>query len=144
VAGVSRGGSELHGPFVGSPPVLRATPLPQDDNKTPSRFPWLRSGQALNRAFGLARNDNPLLRNEQFGTALRLGCRLLFLRTNQPSPVAEEVMENYADLMQRLLEIQNGERQNPKLIAEDERLLRTLQKRNLAGKPAQRLDLSEE
>jgi hypothetical protein len=53
-------------------------------------------------------------------------------------------MENYADLMQRLLEIQNGERQNPKLIAEDERLLRTLQKRNLAGKPAQRLDLSEE
>jgi hypothetical protein len=30
-------------------------------------------------------------------------------------------MENYADLMQRLLEIQNGERRSPKLIAEDER-----------------------
>jgi len=53
-------------------------------------------------------------------------------------------MENYADLMQRLLEIQNGERRSPKLIAEDERLLRSLQKRNLAGKPTQRLDLSEE
>jgi hypothetical protein len=61
-----------------------------------------------------------------------------------PWPVAEEVMENYADLMQRLLEIQSGERQNPKLIAEDERLMRSLQKRNLAGKPTQRLDLSEE
>jgi hypothetical protein len=75
---------------------------------------------------------------------LRLGCRLLFLRTNQPCPVAEEVMENYADLMQRLLEIQNGERRSPKLIAEDERLMRTLQEKNLAGKPTQRLDLSEE
>jgi len=82
--------------------------------------------------------------NEQLWTVLRLGCRLLFLRTNQPWPVAEEVMENYADLMQRLLEIQNGERRNPKLIAEDERLMRSLQKRNLAGKPTQRLDLSEE
>ncbi len=53
-------------------------------------------------------------------------------------------MENYADLMQRLLEIHSGERRSPKLIAEDERLMRNLQKRNLAGKPTQRLDLSEE
>jgi len=44
-------------------------------------------------------------------------------------------MENYADLMQRLLEIQNGERRSPKLIAEDERLMRSLQKKQLAGKP---------
>jgi hypothetical protein len=51
-------------------------------------------------------------------------------------------MENYADLMQRLLEIQSGERRSPKLIAEDERLMRSL--KNLAGKPAQRLELSEE
>jgi hypothetical protein len=45
------------------------------------------------------------------------------------------IMENYADLMQRLLEIQNGERRSPKLIAEDERLMRSLQKKQLAGKP---------
>lgn len=53
-------------------------------------------------------------------------------------------MENLADLMQRLLEIQSGERRSPKLIEEDERLMRGLQKRHLAGKPAQKLDLSEE
>jgi hypothetical protein len=41
-------------------------------------------------------------------------------------------MENYADLMQKLLEIQSGERRSPKLIAEDERLMRSLEKRNLA------------
>jgi hypothetical protein len=87
---------------------------------------------------------NLVVGNEQFGTVLGLGCRLPFLRTNQPWPVAEEVMENYADLMQRLLEIQSGERQSPKLIAEDERLMRSLQQRNLAGKPTQRLELSEE
>jgi hypothetical protein len=47
--------------------------------------------------------------------------RLVFLPSNQPWPTLEEVMENYADLMQRLLEIQSGERRSPKLIAEDER-----------------------
>jgi hypothetical protein len=52
-------------------------------------------------------------------------------------------MENLADLMQRLLEIQSGERRSPKLIAEDERLMRSLQERNLAGKRPQRLELSE-
>jgi hypothetical protein len=51
-------------------------------------------------------------------------------------------MENYADLMQRLLEIQSGERRSPKLIAEDERLMRSLQKRSLAGEPTQKLELS--
>jgi hypothetical protein len=53
-------------------------------------------------------------------------------------------MENYADLMQRLLEIQRGERRSPKLIAEDERLMRRLQERNLAEKPAQKLEASEQ
>jgi hypothetical protein len=53
-------------------------------------------------------------------------------------------MENYAELMQRLLEIQSDERRSPKLIAEDEQLMRSLQKRNLAGKSIQRLELSEE
>jgi hypothetical protein len=52
-------------------------------------------------------------------------------------------MENFADLMQRLLEIQSGERRSAKLIAEDEQLMRNLQKRKLAGKPAQKLELSE-
>jgi hypothetical protein len=53
-------------------------------------------------------------------------------------------MENFADLMQRLLEIQSGERRSPKLIEEDERLMRSLQKRSLAGGPIQRLELSEQ
>jgi len=53
-------------------------------------------------------------------------------------------MENLADLMERLLEIQSGERRSPKLIAEDERLMRSLQKRSLAGKSTQGLELSEE
>jgi len=46
-------------------------------------------------------------------------------------------MENFAELMQRLLEIQSGGRQrSPELIAEDERLMDALQKRNLAGNPS--------
>jgi hypothetical protein len=58
---------------------------------------------------------------------------------NQPAFAAlEEVMENLAELMQRLLEIQSGGRQRrPELIAEDERLMDGLQKRNLAGTPPQ-------
>jgi hypothetical protein len=53
-------------------------------------------------------------------------------------PALEEVMENFADLMQRLLEIQSGGRQrSPELVAEDERLMDGLQKRSLAGKPVQ-------
>ena len=57
----------------------------------------------------------------------------------QPTlPALEEVMEYFAELMQRLLEIQSGGRQrSPELIAEDKRLMDGLQKRNLAGKPPQ-------
>ena len=47
-------------------------------------------------------------------------------------------MEDLAELMQRLLEIQSGGRQrSPELIAEDERLMDSLRKRHLAGKPPQ-------
>jgi hypothetical protein len=45
-------------------------------------------------------------------------------------------MENFADLMQRLLELQSGgAERSPELIAEDERLMEGL--RSLAGKSAQ-------
>jgi hypothetical protein len=65
--------------------------------------------------------------------------------TYQPRPALEEVMENFAELMQRLLEIQSGGRQrSPELIAEDERLMEGLQNRALAGKPAQTVTLSQE
>jgi hypothetical protein len=54
-------------------------------------------------------------------------------------------MENFAELMQRLLEIQSGGRQRtPELIAEDERLIDGLQKRSLAGKPTQLEQLSQD
>ena len=54
-------------------------------------------------------------------------------------------MEDFAELMQRLLEIQSGGRKrSPELIAEDERLMDGLQKRSLAGKPAQRVELSQD
>src|ERR1035437_2567347 len=60
-------------------------------------------------------------------------------RANQPAlPALEEVMEDLAELMQRLLEIQSGGRQrSPELIADDERLMDGLRKRYLAGKPPQ-------
>jgi hypothetical protein len=49
---------------------------------------------------------------------------------NQPWPALEKIMENFAELMQRLLEIQSGGRQrSPELIAEDERLMDSLQKK---------------
>ena len=44
-------------------------------------------------------------------------------------------MEDLAELMQRLLEIQSGG--SPELIADDERLMDGLRKRYLAGKPPQ-------
>jgi hypothetical protein len=54
-------------------------------------------------------------------------------------------MENFAMLMQRLLEIQSGGRQrSPELIAEDERLMDGPQKRTLAGKPIQTVKLSQD
>jgi hypothetical protein len=44
-------------------------------------------------------------------------------------------MEDFAKLMQRLLEIQSGGRQrSPKLVAEDERLMDALRKRDPARK----------
>ena len=47
-------------------------------------------------------------------------------------------MEDFAELMQRLLEIQSGGRQrSPKLTAEDERSLEHLQKGTLMRKPPQ-------
>jgi hypothetical protein len=54
-------------------------------------------------------------------------------------------MQNFAALMRRLLEIQSDERErSPELIAEDERLMDGLQKRNLAGKPPQSVDPSQD
>jgi hypothetical protein len=50
-------------------------------------------------------------------------------------------MENFAELMQRLLEVQSGGRQrSPKLIAEDERLTDGLR---LAARPAPTVKLSQ-
>jgi ssRNA-specific RNase YbeY (16S rRNA maturation enzyme) len=47
----------------------------------------------------------------------------------------EEVMEDFAELMQRLLEIQNGgHERSPKLVAEDNRLMQELQKKYLGEK----------
>jgi hypothetical protein len=54
-------------------------------------------------------------------------------------------MENFAELMQRLTEIQSGGRErSPKLIEEDERLMDRLQKRTLAGKPPQTVRLGQD
>jgi hypothetical protein len=51
-------------------------------------------------------------------------------------------MENFARLMQRLLEIQSGGRErSPELIAEDDRLMEGLQKRTSAVTPAQTVQL---
>jgi hypothetical protein len=51
-------------------------------------------------------------------------------------PALEEVMENFAELMQRLLEVQSGGRQrSPELIAEDARLMDGLQKRMISAAP---------
>jgi hypothetical protein len=53
----------------------------------------------------------------------------------------EEVMEDFAELVRRLLEVQSGGRQrSPELIAEDELLMDRLQKRDLAGKLPRRPD----
>jgi hypothetical protein len=44
-------------------------------------------------------------------------------------------METYVELIQRVLEIQSGGRpRRPELVAEDDRLMDGLQKRNLAGR----------
>jgi hypothetical protein len=50
-------------------------------------------------------------------------------------------MENFAQLIQRLLELQSGGRErSPELIAEDDRLMHRLQ-RALAGSPTQTVTL---
>lgn len=55
----------------------------------------------------------------------------------------EEVMENFAHLMRRLLEIQSGEKQrSPELTEEDERLMDGLRKRDLAGGAPQSVERS--
>jgi hypothetical protein len=60
-------------------------------------------------------------------------------------PALEEVMENFAELMHRLLEIQSGGLQrSPELIAEDGRLMEGLQKRHSARKPAQTVKHSQD
>jgi hypothetical protein len=67
------------------------------------------------------------------------------MRVDLPWPALEEVMENFAELMQRLLEIQSGGRpRSLELIAEDERLMDALQKRNLAANPTQTAKASED
>jgi hypothetical protein len=54
-------------------------------------------------------------------------------------------MEDFTELMQRLLEIQSGGRQrSPQRIEEDERLMDGLQKRSLAGQPTQTVRLSQD
>jgi hypothetical protein len=56
----------------------------------------------------------------------------------------KEAMEDFAQLMQRLLEIQSGGRQrNPKLAEDDQRLTDRLEKRILPGKPPQSVKLSQ-
>jgi glutamine synthetase adenylyltransferase len=52
-------------------------------------------------------------------------------------------MRNFAELMRRLLEIQSHEGQrSPELIAEDGRLMDSLQKRSLGSKPPHTAKLS--
>jgi hypothetical protein len=54
-------------------------------------------------------------------------------------------MRDFVELMQRLLEIQSGERQrSPELIAEDQRLMDCLQKRSLGGQAAPTVGLSRD
>jgi hypothetical protein len=57
-----------------------------------------------------------------------------FRRPTSRSQIVEEVMNNFAELMQRLVEIHRDEKRSPKLIAEDEQLMRSLEKKNLAEK----------
>ena len=57
----------------------------------------------------------------------------------------EEVMEYFAELMQRLLEIQSGGRpRSPEVVAEDERLMDRRQKKDLAGKLPRPVELSQD
>jgi hypothetical protein len=54
-------------------------------------------------------------------------------------------MENFAELMQRLLEVQSGgEERSPKLIAEDERLMAGLLKRSAGQQFQQTMKLGQD
>jgi hypothetical protein len=54
-------------------------------------------------------------------------------------------MEEFTELMQRLLEIQSGgRRRSPQRIEEDARLMDGLQKSSLAGEPIQTVRLSQD
>jgi len=54
-------------------------------------------------------------------------------------------MESFAELMQRLLEIQSGGRQrSPELIEEDARLMDRLRRRTLRRKPTQTMRPSQD
>jgi hypothetical protein len=55
----------------------------------------------------------------------------------------EGSMKDFGNLMERLLELQTGERRSAKLIAEDERLMLSLKRRHLAGKTTEKVELSE-
>jgi hypothetical protein len=67
------------------------------------------------------------------------------ISANQPCRPWRKLMEDFTELMQRLLEIQSGGRQrSPQLIAEHERLMDGLQKRSLAGQPTQTVRLSQD
>ena len=74
--------------------------------------------------------------------ALIIGSLELSILGRQP---LEEVMEYFAELMQRLLQIQSGGRpRNPEVLAEDEILIDRLQKRDLAGKLPRPVELSQD
>jgi len=54
-------------------------------------------------------------------------------------------MENYTELMQRLLEVQSGgEKRSPKLIADDERLMDGLKTRIAGGQFKQTMKLGQD
>lgn len=87
---------------------------------------------------------NPLLRLVTFDQLFGFAAAYYFSQPAVSAPL-EKIMEDFAEFIQRLLEIQSGGRQrSPELIAEDERLTDGLQKRNLAGKPPQMVRLGQD
>lgn len=83
---------------------------------------------------GRSGSGNPLL---------RLIDKCLDRREADQRANLEEVLEDYAHLMHRLLEIQSGdERRGPELTEEDERLMDALRKRSLAGESPQSVEAS--
>jgi hypothetical protein len=63
----------------------------------------------------------------------------------QAQNVIEETMENFAELMQRLLEIQSGGRQRTsKLITDDDRATDRFERRTSPEKPPEPLHLGQQ